>query len=126
MTSRYLMARAFMKLLLHDAYMRRHTFADLHRHVRELPTLNVPYGQQVAREITNAVDIACAFYPRQVLCLQRSVVLVKLLRSYGVNAQMIIGAKRMPFSAHAWVEHNGAVINDRTVRRDQFLVLEIC
>jgi hypothetical protein len=39
---------------------------------------------------------------------------------------MIIGAQKLPFKAHAWVEIDGAIIGDRLASRERFLVLEVC
>jgi hypothetical protein len=74
----------------------------------------------------HALDVACIFYPNPVLCLQRSAVLVTILRKRGAPAQMIIGAQKLPFKAHAWVEVNGRIINDRLASCEKFLVLEVC
>ena len=76
--------------------------------------------------VTFALNVACCFYPKRALCLQRSAVLVRLLRSNGVPAQVIIGAQKLPFKAHAWVEIDGQIINDRLASRESFLVLEVC
>jgi transglutaminase superfamily protein len=42
-----------------------------------------------------------------VLCLQRSAATTLLLRRHGWDAEMVIGAKLLPFQSHAWVEVNG-------------------
>jgi hypothetical protein len=60
----------------------------------------------------SAVEKACVWYPRQALCLQRSAVTTCLLRAHGIPARMNIGARPMPLLAHAWVEVDGAVVND--------------
>ena len=60
----------------------------------------------------DAVERACVWYARAALCLQRSAVTTCLLRSRGVPARMVVGARPMPFLAHAWVEVGGAVVND--------------
>jgi hypothetical protein len=62
--------------------------------------------------ICSAVEKACVWYPRQALCLQRSAVTTCLLRAHGIPARMNIGARPMPLLAHAWVEAEGAVVND--------------
>jgi hypothetical protein len=41
-------------------------------------------------------------------CLPRSLSLYRFLRSFGVSAEHVIGVRRLPFQAHAWVEHQGA------------------
>src|SRR5713226_6180057 len=54
--------------------------------------------------ICAAVDYACAWYPKRALCLQRSFVTTYLLREHGIPAQIVLGAQKAPFKAHAWVE----------------------
>lgn len=46
-------------------------------------------------------------------CLARSLSLYRFLRSVGVPAEHVIGVRRTPFGAHAWVECDGtAVLGD--------------
>lgn len=69
-------------------------------------------------KICAGVNAACIWYPRKSLCLQRSAITTWLLRSRGIAARLVIGARSMPFAAHAWVEVEGVVVNDfSTVRR---------
>ena len=63
-------------------------------------------------QVCAAVERACVWYSKQALCLQRSAVTACLLRRAGVPARLVIGARPMPFLAHAWVEVDGAVVND--------------
>jgi hypothetical protein len=68
---------------------------------------------EVAAEICRAVDVARIHHARYVRCLPRSAAITCLLRWYaGIDAQCVIGVRRIPFSAHAWVEVDGAVVSD--------------
>src|SRR5690348_10992652 len=51
--------------------------------------------------ICEAVNQACIWYPKRALCLQRSFVMTYLLRKYGIRAELVLGAQRFPFKAHA-------------------------
>ena len=73
-----------------------------------------------------AVDMACIWYWKEVLCLQRSAATSCLLKSRGVFAQMVIGAQQLPFKAHAWVEVEGRVVNDRPYVTEMYAVLDRC
>ncbi len=66
----------------------------------------------IVAHICSSVQQACVWYPKRSLCLQRSAVTTCLLRFHGIAAQMVVGVRPMPFLAHAWVEANGAVVND--------------
>jgi hypothetical protein len=74
----------------------------------------------------SAVNRACTWHPKRSLCLQRASVLVCLLRSLGVPAQMVIGVHKMPFYGHAWAEVGGRVVNDHANAQKFFHVLNRC
>ena len=60
--------------------------------------------------ICDAVLLATCFYFKPVLCLQRAACTVRLLRSYGIVARLVIGYRPSPFFSHAWVEVDGRVV----------------
>jgi hypothetical protein len=72
------------------------------------------------------MDLACVFYPKSVLCLQRSAATTLLLRRHGIRAELVIGAQMLPFKSHAWVEVEGTVVNDKPYMREIYQVLERC
>jgi hypothetical protein len=39
---------------------------------------------------------------------------------------MVIGAQQLPFKAHAWVEVDGHVVNDKPYVPEMYAVLERC
>jgi hypothetical protein len=80
----------------------------------------------VADQASRAMNYACVWYPKRVLCLQRSAVLTCLLRSCGVPAQMVIGAQKFPFAAHAWTEVDGRPINETVDIYATYFVWERC
>lgn len=45
-------------------------------------------------------------------CLSRSLAVFSMLRARGVTAQLVLGVRSTPFTAHAWVQHRGRVLND--------------
>lgn len=62
------------------------------------------------KAICDAVLLATCFYWKPVLCLQRAVCTVRLLRRHGIHAQLVIGYRPLPFFSHAWVEVDGRVV----------------
>ena len=118
--------QAYLGLFAHDIFMMSHDFSSLHRQIRDFPLSNTPRNSVVIESISHALNVACTFYPRRVLCLQRSSVLVKMLRRRGIPAHMVIGAQKLPFKAHAWVEVDKTILDDRMATREKFLVLEVC
>jgi len=123
---RFLVLRAYWKLIYLDLYLARGNFAALHRRVRNCP-LGASAGlPDVTERICAAVDMASIWYWKEVLCLQRSAATACLLKQHGVAAQMMIGAQQMPLKAHAWVEVDGRVVNDKPYMREIYAVLDQC
>ncbi|SRR5579871_77489 len=50
-------------------------------------------------------------------CLLRSLALYRYLRSANVEAEHVIGVRRFPFNAHAWVEFHGLPLLDNSSRQ---------
>jgi hypothetical protein len=109
-----------------DFYLARKDFTALHNKVRHCPVANKAPSGDVVKQICSAVDTACIWYWKEALCLQRSAATACLLKRYGVPAQMVIGAQQMPFKAHAWVEVDGRVVNDKPYMPEMYAVLDRC
>jgi hypothetical protein len=77
-------------------------------------------------DLVKVVDRARIWYPKQVLCLQRSFALTCLLRRFGHPAVFVLGASRIPFRAHAWVEIAGCPIHEKPNVKESYLVWERC
>jgi len=121
-----LVLRAYLKLIYFDIYLARRNFAALHERVHKFPVAKCPDSDAAVNKVCAAVDMACIWYWKEVLCLQRSAATACLLKRFGVPARMIIGAQQMPFRAHAWVEVNGQIVNDKPYIRDMYAVLDCC
>src|SRR5689334_13059879 len=122
----FLVLRAYLRLIYFDLYLSRGNFAALHDRVRNYPAVETPPHPDTIQNICAAVDMACIWYWKEVLCLQRSAATTCLLKRYGVPAEMLIGARQMPFRAHAWVEVEGRVVNDKPYMREIYAVLDRC
>jgi hypothetical protein len=117
---------AFANLMRFEFYLSHRDFATLYRKVREYTLGPCTASHDASLRICCAVDLACIWYWKQVLCLQRSAATVCLLRKYGIKAELVLGAKQMPFRAHAWVEIEGRVVSDKPYVRDVYGVLDRC
>jgi hypothetical protein len=118
--------QAYSKLIYFDFYLARGNFGALYRKVRKYQIGSPTDLPDVTEKICAAVDMACIWYWKEVLCLQRSAATACLLKRSGVPAQMMIGAQQMPFKAHAWVEVDGRVVNDKSYMREMYAVLDQC
>lgn len=112
---------AWTALAIFDV-LRAAGFARLHSWLRRVP-VRTP-GHVISSDVVWAVDEACVWYVRRAACLQRSVVSTWLLRRHGVPATLVIGCRSLPFESHAWVEVDGAVVNDRAQYPRVFTVLD--
>jgi hypothetical protein len=121
-----LLARAYFSLLYFEPFLFRGQFASLYDVVRRKHCDPVSKMRPSVEQICYAIDLASIWYWKQVLCLQRSAATVFLLRSCGIEAQLIIGAQLLPFEAHAWVEVDGLVVNDKSYIKDIYAVLDRC
>jgi hypothetical protein len=122
----FLVLRAYGKLILFDLYLARGNFAALYSKVRKCPLRTKNSFPQAAEQVCCAVDLASIWYWKEARCLQRSAATACLLKQCGIAARMVIGAQQMPFKAHAWVEVDGRVVNDKPYMREMYGVLDQC
>jgi hypothetical protein len=122
----FLVLKAYLKLIHFDLYLARGNFAALYDKVRKYPVGNRMLALGAVERICLAIDMACIWYPKEALCLQRSAATACLLKKYGVPAHLVIGAQQIPFKAHAWVEVDGRVVNDKPYVPEMYPVLDRC
>ena len=115
--------QAYSTLIWFDLYLGR-DFSTLCNYVREYPISSRTRSDASVEMVCTAVDLACIWYWKEVLCLQRSTAAACLLKRNGVPARMVIGAQQDPFKAHAWVEVDARVVNDKSYMRETYAVLD--
>jgi Transglutaminase-like superfamily len=125
-TPRLLLWKALLGLLLFDVFGFGRNFARMHRYVKQWKTRQRSAPEDTVSHVCAAVNHACVWYPKRVLCLQRSTVTTCLLRHCGVSAQMVMGVQSLPLRAHAWTEVNGCAINERRSVQQVYGVWERC
>ncbi|MBS1867785.1 MAG: lasso peptide biosynthesis B2 protein [Acidobacteria bacterium] len=116
---------AYRELLNLEYPLHRRNFSAIYERVRQTP-VRTPQTMFAPEQLRHAVDLAAALYFRKVLCLQRSAATVRLLKQHGFAAQLVIGVQQLPFAAHAWVELDGVVFNDKPYMSEIYSVLERC
>ena len=117
---------ALVGLLLYDLFLFGRNFRRMRRFVMNWKIVQRRAAPDVVDQVCKAVNYAGVWYPKRVLCLQRSAVTTCLLRSQGIPAQMVTGAQKAPFKAHAWTEVNGRAINERRDVQAIYGVWERC
>jgi hypothetical protein len=121
-----LVLKAYIQLIRFDLCLARRDFAALYTAVRNCPVSSQPQPAARIEGICYAVDLACIWYRKEVLCLQRSAAAVCLLRKHGIPARLVLGTTHIPFKAHAWVEVDGRVVNDKSYTPERYAVLDRC
>ncbi len=84
-----------------------------------------PTSRELEQAICDAVLLATCFYWKPVLCLQRSVCTVRLLRRHGIVARLVIGYRPSPFFSHAWVEVDGRVAYGSPAYQQRLRLLQV-
>jgi Transglutaminase-like superfamily len=118
--------QALIGLIAYDALNAACSFRTLHSLLKNCLVGTHAGNDDAIDRVCAAVNHACIWYPKRALCLQRAFVTTWLLRKHGVNALMVLGAQRLPFKAHAWVEVDGKAINERTNVQATYAVWERC
>jgi len=121
-----LFLQAFFQFLRFEYFIGRPDFAALYQGVRDCHLASKSPDPNTIVRICRAIDLACVWYPKQVLCLQRSAATTCLLRRHGIAASLVIGARQLPFKAHAWVEADGVVVNDKPYMSEIYQALDRC
>lgn len=84
-----------------------------------------PINSEMEKTICDAVLLAACFYWKPVLCLQRAVCTVRLLRKHGIHARLVIGYRPSPFFSHAWVEVDGRVVYGSPAYQQRLVPLHV-
>lgn len=118
--------QALFMLFAYDILNALCRFQTLYSMVKGWKVIRRTAGDEALERVCTAVNYACIWYPKQALCLQRSFVTTYLLRKRGVPARMVLGAQKLPFKAHAWVEVEGRAINERSNVQETYAVWDRC
>ena len=121
-----LVTRAYLLLVHFDCYLASGNLGGLLKCVRAYPRNRKQPDDSAIERTISAMDMACVWYWKEVLCLQRAAAITCLMRKHGFNAELILGAQRMPFAAHAWVEVDHGVVGERSRVPAGFAILDRC
>ena len=119
-----LAVRTMWELCRYDLVAATSGFRGVHRKLQGLACGNRSSHSDPEIVVPRTVAAVSSFYWKPVRCLQRSVVTARLLRQYGIEAQVVIGCRAAPFARHAWVEVDGRVVNDSSGYQHKLRVLE--
>lgn len=111
------LARMWWATLVAARWLRQHNLEDISARVRGLRERHPGRGEGPGAE---TMHLAAACYLRlrpfasttHDRCLNDSLTLIHFLATQGLFPQWVIGVRANPFGAHAWVQHDGVVLND--------------
>ncbi|HWW87528.1 MAG TPA: lasso peptide biosynthesis B2 protein [Vicinamibacterales bacterium] len=95
------------------------TIGWIRRRVEDIP-MDASTPIEHVRRLEAVVAMAAALYPGRARCLEQSLVLYYVLRRRGVPVTYCQGVLPHPFSAHAWIEYLGEVVNDVPDHAEQY------
>jgi hypothetical protein len=107
----WLVAGALYELVRYEVVLALRGFGGVQRQVGGQSVAACEVSDETEKVVCDAVLLATCLYWKPVLCLQRSVCLVRLLRRHGVFGRLVIGYRPAPFFSHAWAEVGGRVVN---------------
>jgi hypothetical protein len=107
----WFVCRALYELVRYEVIISLRGFGCIQRQLSRQFIAAKPTSPELERPICDAVRLATCLYWKPVLCLQRSVCAVRLLRKHGVAGRLAIGYRPAPFFSHAWAEVDGRVVN---------------
>ena len=124
-TYAWLLLDALFEIARYEVIMSLRGSGSILSQLRRQSIAAKPTSHAVERAICDAVLLATCFYWKPVLCLQRSVCTVRLLRRYGIHGRLVIGYRPSPFFSHAWVEVDGRVVYGSPAYQKRLQVLHV-
>ncbi|SRR5258708_17668932 len=121
----WLLLSALCEIVRFDVTNRARGFAPVLSQLKRQSIAAKPTNPELEQAICDAVLLATCFYLKPVLCLQRSVCTVRLLRRHGIVARLVIGYRPSPFFSHAWVEVDGRVVYGSPAYQQRLTLLHV-
>lgn len=121
----WLLSRAFYEIVRYEVIVSLRGSGRILSQLKRQTIAAQPTSQELEKAICDAVHLATCFYWKPVLCLQRAVCTVRLLRRHGIFARLVIGYRPSPFFSHAWVEVEGRVVYGSPVYQKRLMPLHV-
>ena len=125
MKKSWLMCRALYEIARYEVVVSLRGSGRILSQLKRQSIAARPSNQELEKAICDAVHLATCFYWKPVLCLQRAVCTVRLLRRHGIFARLVIGYRPSPFFSHAWVEVDGRVVYGSAAYQKRLLPLHV-
>ena len=116
--------RTLLLLSLVDISLRLFGYARVMRAARRFfPKREARAAEHTIAATMRTLITATALYPGRSQCLEQSVTAFMLLRRQGFDVSVRLGVQPYPFSAHAWLELNGAPLTETPEAISNFALL---
>ncbi|WP_239645248.1 lasso peptide biosynthesis B2 protein [Paenibacillus polymyxa] len=70
------------------------------------------------------LDIVCAWYPRKADCIHKTFLGYRRLRKkYGIEVDMVVGVRKFPLEAHAWLIRKNHNILDSEFETNKYKIV---
>lgn len=125
MKKSWLMCRALYEIARYEVVVSLRGSGRILSQLKRQSIAARPSNQELEKAICDAVHLATCFYWKPVLCLQRAVCTVRLLRRHGIFARLVIGYRPSPFFSHAWVEVDGRVVYGSAAYQKRLMPLHV-
>jgi hypothetical protein len=125
MKKAWLMCRALYEIARYEVVISLRGSGRILSQLKRQSIAARPCNQELEKAICDAVHLATCFYWKPVLCLQRAVCTVRLLRRHGIFARLVIGYRPSPFFSHAWVEVDGRVVYGSAAYQKRLMPLDV-
>jgi len=120
-----LIFRAFYEIARYEVIVSLLGSGHILSELKQQSIAGKPTSRELEQAICDAVLLATCFYWKPVLCLQRAVCTVRLLRRHGIVARLVIGYRPSPFFSHAWVEIDGRVAYGSPAYQKRLRLLQV-
>ncbi len=100
----------YARLTIFDIRLHRVGFNELfYKYSQSYPVeLESPISGYDSRKIDEdfrMLDIVCTWYPRKADCIHKTFLGYMILRrKYNIKVNMVVGVRKFPFEAHAWLK----------------------
>lgn len=120
-----LLLRALYEIARYDVVLSLRGSGRILSELKREPVATKTASAELEKAICDAVLLATCFHWKPVLCLQRAVCTVRLLRRFGIHARLVIGYRPTPFFSHAWVEVDGRVVYGSAAYQKRLMPLHV-
>ncbi|WP_339301576.1 lasso peptide biosynthesis B2 protein [Paenibacillus sp. FSL R5-0623] len=126
------LAKLYISLFRIDLSLQLFGFEKLFQRYMQLYSLDKVNSQKTRgnnyiediNKMLESIDYICTVYPRSAQCMHRSFLGYQYLRKkFHLPVELVVGVRKMPFSAHAWLVLNGQNINEDSQYTDQFQII---